>query len=137
MAAGEDQPQAVVGIGHVIVLGFRGVRGRLEPGQPLEDPLLVLEVAFPAEPVDRAVTGDPRDPRARVGRRALPRPALERDRERVLDRILGGVEVAEDADQRGDRPPRLAPEQAVDAGELVGYDATPSLVCSVEPPACS
>ena len=45
---------------------------------------------------------------------AVARPALERDHERVLDRLLGEVEVAEDADQGRDRPSRLAPEQAVD-----------------------
>ena len=43
-------------------------------------------------------------------------------RERVLDRVLGEVEVAEGADQRRDRPPRLTPEQAVD--DLVGVAAT-------------
>jgi hypothetical protein len=31
-----------------------------------------------------------------------------------LHGLLGKVEVAEDADQRGDRPSRLAPEQAID-----------------------
>ena len=40
----------------------------------------------------------------------------ERDDPRLLHRLLGEVEVAEDADERGDRPPRLAPEQAVDVG---------------------
>ena len=54
------------------------------------------------------------DPGGRVGRHAVARPALERDHERVLDRLLGAVEVAERAGQRGDRLPRLAPEQAVD-----------------------
>ena len=34
--------------------------------------------------------------------------------ERVLHRLLGAVEVAEDAREDGDRLPRLAPEQAVD-----------------------
>ena len=51
-------------------------------------------------------------------------PALERDDERLLDRLLGEVEVAEDADQGGDRPPRLVPEQAVDdARDCAVYDA--------------
>ena len=35
----------------------------------------------------------------RVRRHAVARPALERDRERVLHRVLGEVEVAEDADE--------------------------------------
>ena len=45
---------------------------------------------------------------------AVARPALERDRERVLDRLLGAVEVAQRAGEHGDRLPRLAPEQAVE-----------------------
>ena len=53
----------------------------------------------------------------------MVRPALERDDERLLDRLLGQIEVAEDADQRRDRPPRLAPEQAVDYIRALGYEA--------------
>jgi hypothetical protein len=134
MTAGEDQPQPVVGKGEVVVLGLGLVDRRLELRQSREDPPLVLEVALTAEPVDRAVARDPGDPGARVGRRPVPGPALERDRERVLDRVLGGVEVPEDADQRGDRPPRLAPEQAVDLAGVLGYETAPSLACSLEPP---
>jgi hypothetical protein len=48
---------------------------------------------------------------------------LERDHERLLDRLLGEVEVAEDADQGGDRPSRLAPEQAIDDIGPLGYEA--------------
>jgi hypothetical protein len=51
-------------------------------------------------------------------------PALERDEERVLYRLLGAVEVAEDAGEDGDRLARLAPEQAVQDGVLrSGQDA--------------
>ena len=35
--------------------------------------------------------------------------------ERLLHRVLGECEVAEDADQGRDRPSRLAPEQALEA----------------------
>ena len=42
------------------------------------------------------------------------RPGLEGGDERVLDGFLGEVEVAEDADQRRDRPSLLLAEQAVD-----------------------
>jgi hypothetical protein len=41
-------------------------------------------------------------------------PGLERADERLLDRFLGEVEVAEDADERCDRPPRFLAEQAID-----------------------
>jgi hypothetical protein len=46
------------------------------------------------------------------------RPALERDDERILDGLLGAVEVAEDAGEDRDRLPRLAPEQAVEIDAL-------------------
>jgi hypothetical protein len=52
------------------------------------------------------------------------RPALERDYEGLLDRLLRGVEIPQDPDQTRDRPSRLVPEQAVD--DLIGrgvYDA--------------
>jgi len=136
MATGEDQPQAVIGV--AVLPRFGPLRARrFERRETLEDPPLVGERPLAAEPIDRSVPRDPRDPGAGVVGNAIARPALERNRERLLDRILGGVEIAEDPDQRGDRPPRLAPEQAVDLAAVVGYDATPSLVCSVEPPAAS
>jgi hypothetical protein len=54
-------------------------------------------------------------------------PALQRDQERVLHRLLGAVEVAEDAGEYRDRLPRLAPEQAVQDGVLrAGQDAVAS-----------
>ena len=50
-----------------------------------------------AEPVDRPVPGRGDDPGAGVRRRAVAGPALERGREGVLHRVLGELEVAEDA----------------------------------------
>ena len=50
-------------------------------------------------------------------RHALPRPCFERPDERFLDGLLGEVEVAQDANERRDRPPGFLAEQAVD--ELV------------------
>ena len=52
------------------------------------------------------------------------RPDLESRDERVLDRLLGEVEVAEDADERRDRPPLLLAEQAVD--DVVGGGVGPA-----------
>jgi hypothetical protein len=62
----------------------------------------------------------------------MRRPALERDEERVLYRLLGAIEVAEDAGEDRDRLPRLAPEQAVQVGvprpgqDAVASEAEPS-----------
>ena len=74
--------------------------------EPTEEP--------PAEAVDRPVPCRRRDPGARVVRDAPNRPRLERGDERFLDGLLGEVEVAEDADERRDRPARFGSEQAVD-----------------------
>jgi hypothetical protein len=51
------------------------------------------------------------------------RPALERDHERILHRVLGEVEVAEHADEGCGRPSRLAPEQANRYLSRVLYEA--------------
>ncbi len=108
VTAGEDQPQAFVGdLAHLVAQSLQ--MGELAKGVG----------AFPQPPfspqaVDRAVPGGRGDPRPRVVRQALGRPALQRHREGVLHRLLGQVEVTEHADERRDRPPRLAPEQAVD-----------------------
>jgi hypothetical protein len=82
--------------------------------------------ALAPQAVDRPVARGRRDPRGGIGRDAVARPALERDEERVLDRLLGAVEVAERAREDGDRLPRLAPEQAVDrcAGRAQAFVAS-------------
>jgi hypothetical protein len=67
------------------------------------------------EAVDRRVARRADDPGGGIVRQTVSRPALDRGREGLLDGVFGEIEVAEDPDQRGDRPPRLAPEQAVDS----------------------
>jgi hypothetical protein len=79
---------------------------------------LVAQAAPATEPVDRPVPSGRRDPGTRVGRDTAIGPDLEGGDERVLDGLLGEIEVAQDADQRGDRPSLLLAEQAVD--DVVG-----------------
>ena len=123
VAAGEDQPQALVGDrahGLVVLVGLVRPGQRLQPRELLSSR---RRAPLGPQPVDRAVARRGDDPRRRVGGDAVARPALERDRARVLDRLLGAVEVAERAGERGDRLPRLAPEQAVQ--DLRGRGAQP------------
>jgi len=80
----------------------------------LQDRPLLPQRLFATQPVDRLVPGDAGDPGARVRRYAVARPALEGDDERLLDCLLGRVEVAQDKNEGGDRPSRLVPEQTVD-----------------------
>ena len=68
------------------------------------------ERAIAADAVDRAVARGGHEPRARVGGRAVARPALGGDRERLLRGILGELEVAEEADQRGEDAAPLVAE---------------------------
>ena len=126
VAAGEDQLEPLVGDrAHRVV-----ATERLEPRAARGRPAPLSRLLAP-QPVDRAAPRGQRDPRRRVGRHAVARPALERDDEGVLDRLLGAVEVAERPCQGGDRLPGLAPEQAVDdnPGSAQAY-ATPWSACA-------
>jgi hypothetical protein len=74
-------------------------------GNPLPANFCGGAVKFAAtlpQPVDRTIPCGRRDPAARVRWKPTPRPVVERDSERVLDNLLGEVDVPEDADQCGD-----------------------------------
>src|SRR5919201_2574572 len=111
MTAGEDQPQPLVGdLVHLVHAE------RLQGREHLD---LLPAAAVASEAVDRPVTRGRDDPGAGVGRDALGRPTLQRDREGVLDGLLRDVEAAGDPDERGDRASRLASERAIDRGTEV------------------
>src|SRR5207247_11258743 len=69
-----------------------------------------------AQPIDAAIAGGRRDPAARIRRQAVTWPSGERDRERLLNRILGDVDVPEGADQGCDRAAELLTEYPADIG---------------------
>jgi len=96
VAAGEEELEPLVGDRRVhvdLVLScFREV----------QEPCLLLEFLLAPDPVDRSVPGRGDEPGARVVRRAVPRPALGGDRERLLSGLLGEIEAAEEADQVGE-----------------------------------
>src|SRR5213075_538626 len=73
-----------------------------------------LSASLAAETVDRSIAGSSRDPAARVGRQAVARPCAQGDGERLLDCVLGEVDVAEGADQGGDRSAGLLAEDPAD-----------------------
>ena len=75
---------------------------------------LLGSAALPSKPVDRLVPRGGRDPGARVVGYAPLGPDLDGGYERLLNRVLGEVEVTEHADQRGRRASGFGPEDAVD-----------------------
>src|SRR5262245_20063218 len=104
MTAREDQPQPIV----LDVLGFTGygahglcleALGQLRLGR--------VEAGAAAHGVDGLEAAGGYEPRARVGRRPRPRPLLDRGREGLVQRLLGELEAAEEADQRGEDAARL------------------------------
>jgi hypothetical protein len=95
VAAGEDQLEALVGeleLVHVVLNGL----------PRLEQAGLVGERAVAADAIDRAIARGRDQPRARIVGGAVAWPALGGDRERLLRGFLGELEVAEEADQRGE-----------------------------------
>jgi hypothetical protein len=120
VTAGEDQAQAVIGQLVVELLVQLSLFGASR-SRPSSTSFFTSRVRAP-EAIDRLVAGDPGYPGAGILRRPVAGPALERHHEGLLHRLLGGVEVAEDADEARDRPPRLVPEQAVDCLTRSLYD---------------
>jgi len=92
VTAGEDQAEAV--IYHVVVLYLGSLLRYIEFTGDFAPAL--------AQPVDRAEASRGNQPGPRAGRHTLYRPALDRRGERILKRLLGEIEVAEEADQRGE-----------------------------------
>ena len=71
-------------------------------------------VATEPQSIDRAVARGGRDPGPGVVGDSALRPGADRLDERLLDRVLGQIEVAEDPDQGRDRPSPLLPEEPLD-----------------------
>ena len=107
MAAGEDELEP-------LVRKLRGVHGVLGRLRHFEQAGLRRQRAITADAIDRPVARGRHEPGARAGGRSLARPALGRDREGLLRRFLGEVEVAEEADQRGQDAPPLVAERLLE-----------------------
>jgi len=108
VAAGEDQAQHVVAEGIFLLLRRYDLPRDL--GLGLEVPALRPEQDLPAQAIDRLVASDIDQPGARARRHACGRPLLEGRRERLLQGVLGELEIADKADQRREDATRLVPE---------------------------
>jgi hypothetical protein len=110
MAAGEDQAEPFVGQGRLLVVA-------LQLREPLQELGLSLERSLSPYSVYRSVARRREEPGGRAIGDALEGPPLDRRCDRVLEGVLGELEVAEDADQvREDAAPLLA-EDALDRGQ--------------------
>ena len=99
MTAGEQQAEPLVAdLGEAVGHGIDQIRGLFR------DRIQTLVGGVPpAQPVDGAVARHREQPGRRGIRRLVP-PPLERQRDRVLKRVLGQFEVAEPVDERGQHP---------------------------------
>jgi hypothetical protein len=90
----------------------------------------VIAEPLPAKAVDRPVAGRGDDPSRRARWQSGGRPPPDRRGERVLDRLLGDVDVTEDADQDGHRATVLLAEHTLDLrggqGRHAGYQPSGS-----------
>ena len=112
-----DRRRRVVHLGLNRLLGY------------LEQPRLRRQRALAPQPIDRAVARRRDQPRGGVLRRAAARPAFGGDGERLLDGLLGAIEVPEEADQSGEH---AAPLLAEDPLDQRGYSTTGRI--SIAPP---
>jgi hypothetical protein len=107
VTAGEDEPQPFV--------LHRSLFGRLICGVQQEGLRVpVLAGCFTAEAIDRSVAGGGDDPAGGAWRDTPVRPSFDRLGERVLDRLLGDVDVTESADQDSNRSSIFLAEDSLD-----------------------
>jgi hypothetical protein len=121
MAAREDQAQPVVAHRALVgrLLGARNPFDWLVAGvQQRRLGVALIARGFAAQAIDRPVAGGGDDPPGRARRQPFGRPAPDGDRERVLDRFLGDVDVAEDADQDRHGASVLLAEHTLDVRNL-------------------
>ena len=111
VTAGEDEAQTVVL--HCVKLPRFGLRVKQER---LRLPAVTRRLA--PEAVQRLVAGCRDDPATRVRRHACLAPTLGGDDERLLDRLLGHVDVTEEADQVGHGAAGLLAEGELDGGRV-------------------
>ena len=101
VAAGEDQAQPIVFDAFLVGPGGGVVHRELLGGALFVE---LIESGAAAEAVDRLEPAGGHQPGARVCGHSFLRPLLERGAERVLQGFFGDVEVAEQADERGQNP---------------------------------
>ena len=116
MAAREDEPQPIV-----LDVSVEHGRQVLGFGGQLLGQLVVERARAPAhaDAVDALEAARRHEPGARVRGHAFARPLLDRGAKRLVQRFLGEVEIAEQADQRREHAPRFRAINRVDRAAYV------------------
>ncbi len=114
MAAGEDQPQAVIDNRAVHV--HVGVLLAIEPHQLRQPICSIRDRPVAAHPIDRPPPRGDREPRPRPGGDAVAPPRADRVGERVLHGILRQLKVAHMSDQRRQHRRALRAKRFLDRG---------------------
>ena len=125
MAADEQQAQNVVAIMRAVEPFGDRVLGVAEIGDRLIVVGQRLLLAVASDIIDRDIAPDHDQPRRRVARRAVLRPALQRAQTRVLKRLFRGVEVAKITKQRTDRLGTRRGQRGIDPGGVGHVVALP------------
>src|SRR6188508_3384532 len=110
MAAGEDEAQPVVL--DLVVVDIRLFCRLADAPEHWRE--RCVERRAPAQPVDRLEATRRYEPRSRIVRNAIRGPARHCGRERILHGLLGKVEIAEEADERGQDAARVRSVELLD-----------------------
>ncbi len=113
MAAGEDQAQPVI---FECFVGGAVVVGRGDGGDELRVLIHRCEACMAADAVDGLEAAGGHQPGTRVGGQTFARPLLKRRAKGFLHRFFGKIEIAQQADQRGEHAARFLPEDGVHRG---------------------
>lgn len=120
VAADEQQAQDVIAVVRSVEALCEVRLGPLEVSEAREAFLrrqLGL-LAASSRGIDRRVAPDENQPGGRIARRAILRPRLECAQARVLERLLGDLEIAEVADQCTQRLGTGGRQRRIDPGEV-------------------
>ena len=124
MAAYEQEPQHVVAVVALVdAVGDAGFRV-LEVGDKCLLGQRLLTRAL-AHAVDGHIAADEDEPGGRIARRPRAWPRLQRAQGRLLERLLGDVEIAEIAQQRRDRLRPCRGERCADPVDVGHVAPTP------------
>src|SRR5579863_8302998 len=114
MTAGEDEPQPLVAQLARVAAFCAGIIALCHTDQLCA---AIIETCLAPDAIDRLVTRDADDPRARIFRDTIAAPLLDRGLERIVSGILRKREIAaQHANQRGEDSSKILAVEVLDSG---------------------